>query len=91
MTAALASSPPSPADVWVRFLATVGPTSTDRTRYEAGSVWAVSRARADALSAEGLAVLVQPPASALRIPTEPLEPPTADAAAIPAISADEEE
>jgi hypothetical protein len=47
-------STPRP-DVPVRFTATVEPSLTDRMRYEAGSVWTVPAARADALFADGLA------------------------------------
>jgi hypothetical protein len=58
-----AAAAPS-GDRTVRFLATIAPTATDRTRYDAGSEWAVSAARAEQLVADGLAVLVSPPSSA---------------------------
>jgi hypothetical protein len=61
-------------DIWVRFLQTVEPTSTDRTRYDAGSVWAVSAERGDELVAGGEAEFTSPPPAALREVTEPLEP-----------------
>lgn len=57
------AAPPS-TDRTVRFLATIDPTATDRTRYDAGSEWTVSADRAEQLVADGLAVLVSPRASA---------------------------
>jgi hypothetical protein len=61
--AAPAAAAPS-GDRTVRFLATLDPTATDRARYDAGSEWTVSAARAEQLVADGLAVLVSPSSSA---------------------------
>ena len=52
------SDPPE----WVRCLVTLEPTATDRTRYEAGSVWAMPRARAEVLLERGDIELIDPPA-----------------------------
>lgn len=43
----------------VRFLASVGPTPTDRTVYQAGSEWTVSLARAEQLEADGEAEVLE--------------------------------
>ncbi len=81
--------PPAQPDVWVRFLETVDPTPTDRMRYEAGSVWAVPAARAESLISARQAARTAPPEAALRIPTEPLEPPSEeDTVAVPTHTAD---
>jgi hypothetical protein len=87
----MASTPTAPTPpVWVRFLATIDPTPVDRTRYEAGSVWHMPIDRAQALidANPPLAELVDPPAAATRVVTEPLEPvapiPDVSPAAIPA-------
>lgn len=43
----------------VRFLASVGPTATDKTVYAAGSEWTVSLARAEQLEADGEAEILE--------------------------------
>lgn len=53
-----------PTDVWVQMRATVGPTAHDRARYEAGSIWCMNAARAEALIADGSAARVDAPQTA---------------------------
>ena len=59
------ANPPALPDVWVRFLETIEPTATDRTRYDADSEWAMSDARAEELLAAGKVELIDPPAATL--------------------------
>lgn len=55
----VAPTPETPEPtVLVRMLESVGPTATDRQRYEAGTEWHVPLARAEALEAAGLAELL---------------------------------
>lgn len=68
-----ASSPP-PAPVWVRFLGTVDPTPADKMTYLAGSEWHMPVDRAEQLLDAGVVELIDPPAAAMRVVTEPLEP-----------------
>jgi hypothetical protein len=49
---------PQPNDVRVRMLATVGPTVTDRQRYDAGSEWTMPIDRALELEALGEAEIL---------------------------------
>lgn len=85
MTAPSAPQPPAP--VWVRFLETVEPTPVDRARYAADSIWQVPIDRAEQLIDAGLAELCEPPAAALRVPTEPLEPAASPSAVLTPVPA----
>lgn len=67
--------PSATAPVWVRFVATVDPTPTDRMRYDAGSVWQVRSDVAEQLVQAGAAEYSDAPTAATRPIAEPLEPP----------------
>lgn len=85
-TPAPAADLPEPTE-WVRCLATIEPTATDRMRYEAGTEWSMPRARAEVLLEAGAIELIDPPACtrAIHIPFSQVVP-----TAAPAPDADEE-
>ncbi len=81
MTQSLQTPSPAPeANARVRFLASVGPSATDRTVYAAGTEWTVSLTRAEALVDAGVAELLDvleptapAPADATGATLDPLE------------------
>lgn len=58
---------------WLKFLATVEPTTANPSRYAAGDVYHVPGEAAAQLIDAGVAVATAPPEGALREPTEPAE------------------